>query len=308
MSLFTGLSAFPLTPMRADRVDEAAFAAIMQRLVAASVDSITALGSTGSYAYLTQEERASVTKLAVDNAGDVPVFIGVGALRTSHMLENISVAERAGAAAVLVAPVSYQPLTHDEVFDVFRAATERSPLPVIVYDNPRTTHFTFDLDLYARIAALPGIASIKIPGVPGDPAEAEAHVSRIRAVIPPHVTIGVSGDQSAATGLVAGCDAWYSVLGGTLPDQALALTRAAQSVRAGDPQGADRLRTVTSQLAPLLDLFTELGGSLRPIAAVAELLGYAEPSCLPLPVQGLGAADRDLVARALDVMSINAHD
>lgn len=299
MSLFTGLSAFPLTPMRADHVDEAAFAAIVERLAVARVDSITALGSTGSYAYLTQEERARVTKIAVDNAGDVPVFIGVGALRTSHMLENISVAERTGASAVLVAPVSYQPLTHDEVYELFRAATERSPLPVIVYDNPRTTHFTFDVDLYARIAALPGIASIKIPGVPADPVAARAHVSQIRAAIPQHVTVGVSGDQSAATGLLAGCDAWYSVLGGTLPVQALALARAAQRARAGDPQGADLLRTASARLAPLLELFTELGGSLRPIAAVAEQLGYADMSCLPLPVQGLGSVERERVSQVL---------
>ena len=50
-----GLSAFPLTPLRGDVVDERAFAGLVERLTAAGVDSITALGSTGSYAYLTPE-------------------------------------------------------------------------------------------------------------------------------------------------------------------------------------------------------------------------------------------------------------
>lgn len=46
--MFTGLSAFPLTPLHDDQVDEQAFIGLVQRLAAAGVDSITALGSTGS--------------------------------------------------------------------------------------------------------------------------------------------------------------------------------------------------------------------------------------------------------------------
>lgn len=48
--MFSGLSAFPLTPMNEDGIDEAAFARLIERLVAADVDSIGALGSTGCYA------------------------------------------------------------------------------------------------------------------------------------------------------------------------------------------------------------------------------------------------------------------
>ena len=56
-----GLSAFPLTPLRDDAVDEHAFAGLVERLTAAGVDSITALGSTGSYAYLTPAASPSST-------------------------------------------------------------------------------------------------------------------------------------------------------------------------------------------------------------------------------------------------------
>lgn len=47
--MFTGLSAFPHTPLRDDTFDEAAYARLLERLTVAGVDSITALGSTGSY-------------------------------------------------------------------------------------------------------------------------------------------------------------------------------------------------------------------------------------------------------------------
>ena len=84
-----GLSAFPLTPLRDDVVDERAFAGLVERLTAAGVDSITALGSTGSYAYLTPAERARVARIAVEHAGATPVFVGVGDLRTSRVLAHV---------------------------------------------------------------------------------------------------------------------------------------------------------------------------------------------------------------------------
>lgn len=283
-----GLSAFPLTPLAQDQLAEDAFIGLIQRLVTAQVESITVLGSTGSYPYLSLPERAHVAQLAVTHAQHVPVFVGVGALRTSDVLRNVQAAEQVGAKAILLAPVSYQPLTGDEVFELFRTVTDQTELPVIVYDNPGTTHFTFTLELYERIAALPGIASIKIPAVPQDLSQARERVTHIRAVLPDHVTIGVSGDASAATGLLAGCDGWYSVIGGTLPALAHRITRTALAHDAATQAESNRL-------APLWDLFHQYG-SLRVVAAIAEHLQLAPPECLPLPLKGLTAEGRTQVA------------
>ncbi|WP_125612004.1 dihydrodipicolinate synthase family protein [Specibacter cremeus] len=297
--MFTGLSAFPLTPLVNDAVDESAFVRLIERLAEANVDSITALGSTGSYAYLSSEERSRVARLAVEHAGETPVFIGVGALRTSQVLANAEKAEQAGASGLLLAPMTYQPLTGDDVFELFRTVTAGSSLPVIVYDNPATTHFTFTTGLYGRIAELPGIASIKIPSVPADPKQARARVQEIRAAVPAHVTIGVSGDAKAATGLAAGCDAWYSVIAGTLPAPAMRITRAALEGRLSDAMAE------SERLAPLWQLFAELGGSIRVIAAIAEQLGLASKSCLPLPIQGLNEGQRARVAGVVNELGLN---
>ncbi|MFD6055167.1 dihydrodipicolinate synthase family protein [Agromyces sp. NPDC060279] len=295
--MFTGLSAFPLTPLHDDQLDERAFAGLIERLVAAGVDSITALGSTGSYAYLSPDERARVAHLAVEHAGPTPVFVGVGGLRTSQILSHVASAEAAGAAGVLLAPMTYQPLTADDVFELYRTVAEFTKLPVIVYDNPGTTHFTFTTELYARIAELPGIASIKIPGVLVDQA-AQHRVAEIRAAIPEHVTIGVSGDAFAAAGLSAGCDAWYSVIGGTLPEPALTITRAALR---GERAAAF---TESERLAPLWSLFAEFGGSLRVVAAIAEHLGLVPERCLPLPIQGLDGPQRARVAAVVEQIGL----
>ncbi len=99
--------------------------------------------------------------------------------------------------------------------------------------------------------------------------------------MPPEVTLGVSGDACAATGLNAGCDAWYSVIGGLFPETDLAITRAAQ---AGEAKKAQQL---SQRLEPLWALFRQHGGSLRVVATAAELLGLVEPPSLPLPLKTL---------------------
>lgn len=302
-SMFTGLSAFPLTPLAAlgdgtDVVDERAFAGLVARLADAGVDSITALGSTGSYAYLSTDERARVARLAVSHAGETPVIVGVGALRTSDVLANVRNAEAAGAQGLLLAPMTYQPLTHDDVVELFREVTASTDLPVIVYDNPGTTHFAFTTSLYERLAALPGVASIKIPGMPLDVDAMRERVATIREVVPPHVTIGISGDAYAATGLAAGCDVWYSVIGGTLPEPALRITRAVQAGRASEAFAE------SARLDSLWKLFAELGGSLRVVAAIAEQLGLAPDRCLPRPILGLDAAQRARVAEVVERLGL----
>lgn len=291
--MFSGLSAFPLTPMDETGIDEAAFTTLISRLASAGVDSIGALGSTGSYAYLNRDERKRAAELAVQNADGVPVMVGIGSLRTRDVLGHAEDAQTAGANAVFLAPMSYQPLTRDEVYGLYAKVVEHLSVPLCVYDNPRTTHFEFDDDLYAAIAELPRVSSIKIPGVPTDPGAASAHIEHLRALLPSRVSLGVSGDAHAATGLNAGCDAWYSVIGGLFPETALAITRAAQR---GDASEATRL---SQHLQPLWRAFEQHGGSIRVMATAAGILGLAGHNSLPLPLTALDGEARDELEQLL---------
>jgi 4-hydroxy-tetrahydrodipicolinate synthase len=294
--MFRGLSAFPLTPVDETGIDEA-FAHLVDRLVPAGVDSICALGSTGNYAYLTLAERARIVRIAIEHAATIPVMVGIGALRTRDVLTIAEDAQKAGASAVLLAPVSYQRLTGDEVYQLYETVSRHLSIPLCVYDNPGTTHFEFSDDLHGRIAQLPQIGAIKIPAVPSDPDAARARISRLRALVPPHVTIGISGDASAATGLTTGCDAWYSVVGGLFPETALAITRAAQ---VGDTEGALQL---SATLEPLWVMFRQ-HGSLRVIATAAELLGLIPSPSLPLPLRTLDSAARNQLSIVLTRLNL----
>jgi 4-hydroxy-tetrahydrodipicolinate synthase len=296
--MFNGLSAFPLTPMNESGVDEHAFTRLIENLSVAKVASIGALGSTGSYAYLSRDERQRVAQLAVDAAGETPVMVSIGALRTRDVLLLAEDAQKAGVSALLLPAVSYQKLTTEDVFSMYEAVTSNISIPLCVYDNPGTTHFEFSDDLLGRIAHLPNVRSIKIPGVPDVPKEAKARVDRLRAVIPSQVTIGISGDAFAATGLNAGCEVWYSVMGGLFPITAKAITDAALS---GNANEAKRL---IDRLQPLWSLFREFGGSFRVIATAAELRNFTHAPSVPLPMRTLGGDGRRKIAAVIEELGL----
>ena len=297
--MFTGLSAFPLTPLNGRTVDESAFERLVGRLVEANVDSIGALGSTGSYAYLSRAERARVTELAVRNAGDVPVIAGISALSTLDVLQYAEDVQKAGAKAVLLSPMSYQKLNDEEVYNLYKTVTSQLSVPLCVYDNPGTTNFQFTDELHGRIAQLSNVRSIKIPGVPASLEQARTRVDQLRSKIPAHVTIGVSGDASAAMGLNVGCDAWYSVIGGLFPHTARELLNAAQE---GSATEATRL---SERLQPLWSLFGEAGGSIRVIAAAAEIVGLVNEPCLPAPLKSVSGDLREKLARVIHELQLH---
>lgn len=288
----TGLSAFPLTPISDQGTDDAAFRGLVTRLAGAGVDSIATLGSTGSYAYLDRDERRHVVGMAVAEAGDVPVIAGIGATRTRDVLRHAEDAQGAGASGLLLAPVSYQPLTPEEVLALFVEVDAASSVPIIVYDNPGTTRFTFSDELHGRIAALPHVTSIKITPVEGGSAAVAQRLTSLRSHLPPDVTVGISGDPVAADALAAGCDGWYSVLAGILPGPCREIVDA---VSAGDTTHALEL---SGRLQPLWDLFAA-HGSYRVVSALAEELGLVGHPNLPRPARGLDDAARATLREAL---------
>src|SRR3954451_3586853 len=228
-SLFRGLSAFPITPADAEgRGDTVALVKLVERLGAAQVDSIFLLGSTGTYAYLDRAERQRAVEAAAGRLqGKIPLIVGVGAMRTDVAEDLARDAAAAGADGLLLAPVSYTPLTDEEVFQHFAAVAGATALPLCIYNNPATTHFSFGDALVARLAEVPSIVAVKNPAPP--PAEAPLQHAALRAKLPTAFAIGYSGDWNAGEAILAGGEAWYSVVGGLLPEPALALCRAAQA-------------------------------------------------------------------------------
>lgn len=298
MPLFSGLSAFSITPTdTAGHVDTVALARLLERIRNAGADSIGLLGSTGGYAFLSRDERRRAVEAAMECVGGkIPVIVSVGALRTDEAEALARDAKAAGADGLLLAPMSYTPLKEEEVFQHMTAVAAAGGLPLCIYNNPGTTHFTFNDGLIARLAKVPGITAIKMP-LPAD-GDVRSELARLGALTPPDFSIGYSGDWGAAQSLLSGAHAWYSVVGGLLPAEALALTRAAM---AGDRAEAERL----DQAFQLLwTLFKELG-SFRVMFAIADLLGLCHVAP-PRPILPIAPADVLRVKAALENLGIAA--
>lgn len=288
MTIFAGLSAFPITPADADgRVDSEALGRVLEPLVAAEVQSIGLLGSTGTYAYLSPAERGRALAAAREViAGRLPLIVGTGALRTDTACALAQEAAGAGADALLIAPVSYTPLTEDEVFAHYASIARQSALPICIYNNPGTTLFTFSEALLRRLAELPRIAAVKMP-LPPD-------LALWRKALP-QIAIGYSGDWGCSEALLVGADAWFSVIGGILPRQTRALADAA---RRGDRAECARIEAL---FAPLWALF-QAHGSLRVAYAIAAHLGLTK-AAPPLPTQPMPRAADAPLGAVLDALA-----
>ncbi|MFT9447669.1 dihydrodipicolinate synthase family protein [Gluconobacter japonicus] len=291
MSLFKGLSAFPITPANEHGVvDAAGVMRLTEHLSANGVDSIGLLGSTGTYAYLSRPERCRAVRAAVKAVGGkTPLIVGIGTLRTYDAQNLARDAATEGADGLLMAPVSYTPLTQEEVYQHYKAVAEVTSLPLCIYNNPSTTHFSFSRELLERLADIPNIAAVKMPP-PAENAVAQ-ELNELRDGLVGKLAIGYSGDWIAAEALLAGCDGWFSVLGGFLPKLAKAMVEAAGK---GD---ADAVSYYQQALQPMWELFREFG-SLRVAYAAINLIGLcsAHP---PRPVLPLTLHNQQRVGIAL---------
>jgi 4-hydroxy-tetrahydrodipicolinate synthase len=297
--MFTGLSAFPLTPFKDEGIDFVAYENLINNLVNARVNSICTMGSTGLYPYLTTNELQLIARRTVELANGIPVMTGIGALRTHNVLKNAEAAQQAGISAVLLAPVSYHPLKESEVFSLYESVTAELSVPLCVYNNPNTTQFTFSETLYQEVCDLPNIAAIKIPGSPFGGENGTEYLAHLRKRLPEKIAIGVSGDPFGVAGMLAGCDLWLSVLGGLFPNTVKRLIRMTQ----GDNTKA-ALKS-SEKLATLWALFARNKGGIRVMATAACILGYTEGDCLPKPLSLLEGDDRQTLANLLDEHSLD---
>lgn len=285
-------------------VDTPTLKKLVGRLVDARVDSIGLLGSTGTYAYLSREERrravqaaAEVIKAAPEGKPKPKLFVGIGHVRTTCCIEMAMDAQKAGADAGLLAPVSYTPLLDEEVFEHFAAVAKAVPnLPLIIYNNPSTTKFKFSNELVGRLANELGtsVVGIKSGGGPDGTDHGAAHAALATAVgerATKDFSIGYAGDWKVIGPLLGGGEAWYSVLAGVFPERCFAILNAVES---GDAEAANRLG---AELQPLFKIMAEMG-SLRVVYAICNILGLTD-AAPPRPLLPLPAVMQDAIKAAL---------
>ncbi len=131
-------------------------------LIAAGVHGLTPLGSTGEFAYLDREQRATVVHATIEAAaGRVPVVAGVAATVTREAVEQAKSYQRLGANGILAILEAYFPLKDAQVEAYFRAIADAVDIPVVLYTNPQFQRSDLSLDVIERLGAHPRIRYIK---------------------------------------------------------------------------------------------------------------------------------------------------
>ncbi|NGX06675.1 dihydrodipicolinate synthase family protein [Mycobacteroides franklinii] len=138
---FHGIIAYPVTPfLPDDTVDVDRLAELVSRLVDDGAHAIAPLGSTGESAYLEEREFDAVVDATVAAVNKrVPVIVGASDLTTANTIRRARHAQRAGADAVMVLPISYWKLSDREIAQHYASVAAAIDIPVMAYNNPATS-------------------------------------------------------------------------------------------------------------------------------------------------------------------------
>lgn len=162
-NLFKGIIAYPITPFdKNEKVDIALYKKLLERLIISGCHAVAPLGSTGVMPYLSDEEKEAITIATIEQVnGRVPVLVGVSNLTTEKTIYHAKFAEKAGAAAVMIIPMSYWKLTDDEIVQHFDAVAKQISIPIMAYNNPATGGVDMSPVLLKRLLEIANVTMIK---------------------------------------------------------------------------------------------------------------------------------------------------
>jgi 4-hydroxy-tetrahydrodipicolinate synthase len=149
-------------------VDVESLKRVVQLIVKAGVDGVTALGVTGEAARLSEGERRLVVETVVaEVAGRVQVIVGTSADGVRTCIEFSREAQALGASAVMVSPPRMLKLNSESVVSHYKALAASVDLPIVVQDYPPISGFAMEAGLLARIAReVPTARTIKLEDPP----------------------------------------------------------------------------------------------------------------------------------------------
>ena len=155
---------FVPTATKADgeEIDEKAFRTAIDYQIENGVHGVCIFGSTGGNGSFSDEEMQKATAIAAKHIdGRISLVAGTGARTTSACIALSKHAQDVGCDAVMVLPVSYWPLTTDEVFEHYERVSKSIKIPICIYNNPWTTGVDMKPELLARLTKLDNCNCIK---------------------------------------------------------------------------------------------------------------------------------------------------
>lgn len=160
---FEGIWTPIVTPFTADgRVDHAAVAPVVDRLVAQKISGLIVGGTTGEYYALSNQERKDLLKTVVGLAkGRIPLMAGINATTTEESLDIGLYAKQLGYESILVAAPYYCQPTQEELLAHTLALDDAINLPAMLYNFPARTGTEMSFDYIDALKSRPNFQSIK---------------------------------------------------------------------------------------------------------------------------------------------------
>jgi 4-hydroxy-tetrahydrodipicolinate synthase len=126
------------------------------------VHGVIPCGSTGEFAFLTEQERKRIVAITVDEvAKQIPVIAGSAACSTREVVEYAHCYQDMNVDGLMIVPSYYGRLSQEELYCHYSTIAENVELPVIVYNNPGTSGSDILPATVARLAQYENIVAIK---------------------------------------------------------------------------------------------------------------------------------------------------
>lgn len=142
-----------VTPFRNGEVDYEAYAACVDRQVRAGVHFLVPLATTGETPALSRDEKLRLLDITREHSGGLPLLVGCGSNSLDATLENMRMLEPHGADAFLVVVPFYNKPTQEGQYRYFKAVSEASDKPIVIYNVPGRTGANMTADTAIRLAS-----------------------------------------------------------------------------------------------------------------------------------------------------------
>ncbi|HEY7129304.1 MAG TPA: 4-hydroxy-tetrahydrodipicolinate synthase [Nitrospira sp.] len=289
--MFSGSLVAIVTPFRNGKVDERAFADLIEWQIANGTNGIVPCGTTGESATLTHEEHRRVVRLTVEVVNRrVPVIAGTGSNSTDEAVSLTRHAKEAGAEGALLITPYYNKPTQEGLYRHYKAVAEAVDVPLVLYNIPGRTGVNMLPATVARLAVMKNIVGIK------EGSGSVQQASEIAQTCGDRLTV-LSGDDALTLPMMAvGAKGVITVTANVAPKEMAQLT---DSFLAGR---LDEARRIHFALSPLFSaLFYETNPI--PVKEALAMMGKID-SELRLPLCSMGADNRNQLAKVLKEMRL----
>ena len=286
-ALFYGNGTALVTPFTGTEVDYGAWSRLVERQLAAGVDALVILGSTGEAPTVTYEERQRLAGVALDIArGKVPVIISAGSNCTRMACDLAVNARELGADGILLSAPYYNRPTQQGITAHFFRVADAAGIPVIAYNVPSRTGVNISPELMAELARHPMIRGLK------EASTDAAHIARMLRLLSDGIAVYSGNDAQTLSIMAQGGRGVISVAGNILPREMCALTHAMLR------EDIDAARKVNARIAPVIDALS-LEVNPGPIKYAMSLRGMCE-AAMRLPLSPVSESTRRGVRRAIE--------